>query len=215
MLGYRKINRLYKEFLQKNFPVFYWTKRHFDKRGKFNISSNSIISIASNCDFIISDKASLSINSSWFKEKERRYTSEFRLENNSALYCKGEFLLYQGASIYVASKAKLILHGKGFLNTNATLSCFEHIELGDDCAIADNVMISDNDSHSINGSKATDPIIIKDHVWIGKNAIILKGVTIGAGAVVAAGAVVTKNVPAYSLVAGIPAKVIKENIQWK
>ena len=45
--------------------------------------------------------------------------------------------------------------------------------------------------------------------------MILKGVTIGEGAVVAAGAVVTKDVPAYTLVAGVPAKVIKENIQWK
>jgi acetyltransferase-like isoleucine patch superfamily enzyme len=43
----------------------------------------------------------------------------------------------------------------------------------------------------------------------------LKGVTIGDGAIVAAGAVVTKDVPAYSLVAGNPARVIKENVVWK
>ena len=51
-------------------------------------------------------------------------------------------------------------------------------------------------------------IVINDYVWIGGNATILHGVTIGEGAVIAAGAVVTKDVPAYSLVAGIPAKVI-------
>jgi acetyltransferase-like isoleucine patch superfamily enzyme len=53
------------------------------------------------------------------------------------------------------------------------------------------------------------PIIVEDEVWIGTNALILSGVTIGKGAIVAAGAVVTKDVPAYSVVGGNPAKVIK------
>lgn len=53
-------------------------------------------------------------------------------------------------------------------------------------------------------------IIIADDVWIGANAMILKGVTIGEGAVVAAGSVVTKDVVPYTVVAGIPAKKIKD-----
>lgn len=56
---------------------------------------------------------------------------------------------------------------------------------------------------------STQPVTISDDVWIGANAVILPGVTIGQHAVVAAGAVVTKDVPPYSIVAGIPAKVIK------
>ena len=54
------------------------------------------------------------------------------------------------------------------------------------------------------------PIKICDDAWIGMNVIILKGVTIGEGAVVGAGSVVTKDVPAWTVVAGNPAKVVKE-----
>ena len=57
---------------------------------------------------------------------------------------------------------------------------------------------------------STNPVTIEDDVWIGANAVILPGVTIGNHCVVAAGAVVTKDVPPHSLVAGVPAKVIKQ-----
>lgn len=56
----------------------------------------------------------------------------------------------------------------------------------------------------------TAPIVIKDDAWIGMNAIILKGVTIGRGAVVGAGSVVTKDVPDWSVVAGNPARIVKQ-----
>lgn len=57
---------------------------------------------------------------------------------------------------------------------------------------------------------STMPVVIGDDVWIGANAIVLPGVTIGSHVVIAAGAVVTKDVPDYTLVAGVPAKVIKK-----
>ena len=56
----------------------------------------------------------------------------------------------------------------------------------------------------------TDPVVIEDDIWIGANAVILPGVKIGNHSVVAAGAVVTKDVPPHTLVAGVPAKVIKQ-----
>ena len=52
-------------------------------------------------------------------------------------------------------------------------------------------------------------VVIEDDVWTGANVTILKGVTIGRGSVVAAGAVVTKSCPPYSIIAGVPAKVVK------
>lgn len=57
---------------------------------------------------------------------------------------------------------------------------------------------------------STTPVTIGDDIWIGANAVVLPGVTIGAHSVVAAGAVVTKDIPPHSLVAGVPAKIIKQ-----
>lgn len=54
------------------------------------------------------------------------------------------------------------------------------------------------------------PVVIEDDVWCGANVTILKGVTIGHGSVVAAGAVVTKSCPPYSIIGGVPARVIKK-----
>lgn len=53
------------------------------------------------------------------------------------------------------------------------------------------------------------PVTIEDDVWIGANVTILKGVTIGKGSVVAAGSVVTRSCPPYSIIGGVPAKIIK------
>jgi acetyltransferase-like isoleucine patch superfamily enzyme len=57
---------------------------------------------------------------------------------------------------------------------------------------------------------STTPVTIGDDIWIGANAVILPGVNIGNHSVVAAGAIVTKDVPPHSLVAGVPAKIIKQ-----
>lgn len=57
---------------------------------------------------------------------------------------------------------------------------------------------------------STKKVTIENDVWIGANAVILPGVTIGTHSVVAAGAIVTKDVPPYSLVGGVPAKILKQ-----
>jgi len=55
-----------------------------------------------------------------------------------------------------------------------------------------------------------DPVRIEDDAWIGMNAVILQGVTIGKGAIVGAGAVVTRDVPAWSIVMGVPARIVSQ-----
>ena len=63
------------------------------------------------------------------------------------------------------------------------------------------------------GLEVAKPVVIENNVWIGGGAIILPGVTIGRNAVVGAGAVVTRRVPANVVVAGNPARVIREIVQ--
>jgi acetyltransferase-like isoleucine patch superfamily enzyme len=85
-----------------------------------------------------------------------------------------------------------------------------------DCAIGERVTIRDSDDHLITGgSGPVAPIRIGDHVWIGSGVTVLRGVEIGDGAVVAAGAVVTRSVPAKCLVGGVPARVLREDVDWR
>lgn len=65
--------------------------------------------------------------------------------------------------------------------------------------------VGDSDKHPEHDA----PVVIGDDVWVGANVVILKGVTIGRGSVVAAGAVVTRSCPPYSIIAGVPARVVR------
>jgi acetyltransferase-like isoleucine patch superfamily enzyme len=86
------------------------------------------------------------------------------------------------------------------------------VTIGKNCLIGNYALIMDSDYHSLNDRSLPGeaaPIEICDDAWIATRAIVLKGVRIGAGAVVAAGAVVTEDVPPRTLVAGVPAKVVR------
>ena len=100
-----------------------------------------------------------------------------------------------------------------FINSGCCFQDQGGIEIGDDVLIGQQVVIAtlNHDLHpEKRGNMLPKPVKIGNKVWIGAHATILPGVTIGDGAVVAAGAVVTKDVPANAVVAGVPAKIIKE-----
>lgn len=106
------------------------------------------------------------------------------------------------------------------ITEHCQISCIDHIVIGDGTLLGRNVFISDNNhGNSMDPLEKNippverklttkGPVIIGKNVWIGRNVSILSGVTIGDGAIVGANSVVTKDVPAYGVVAGCPAKKI-------
>jgi len=121
-------------------------------------------------------------------------------------------------SSLLAHDAKLTIGNNCSLNTNSCLSAADGgtIEIGDDVLIAQNVVLRASDHE--HGSALTSirsqghtggRIVIGNDVWICANSVIKRNVSIGAHSIVAAGAVVTKDVEPYSVVAGVPAEMIK------
>jgi acetyltransferase-like isoleucine patch superfamily enzyme len=103
--------------------------------------------------------------------------------------------------------------GEEFLVSD-TLSERDNLLIEDNVSVAPRVTIvtssSPNNSKLINYYPLRKSLVhIKNDVWLGCGSIILEGITVGECSIVAAGAVVNKDVPAYSIVAGVPAKIIK------
>jgi len=100
-----------------------------------------------------------------------------------------------------------------FVNYGTSLVSKVHVRIGDNCLIGSHVTVMDCDFHRVEDKgwdQSGEEILIEERVWIANRAMILKGVRIGHDAVVAAGSVVTHDVPAKTLVAGVPAKVIRQ-----
>lgn len=134
---------------------------------------------------------------------------------------KGEFVFGDRVKIWshvgkthisVGKTGKLTIGSGTFINCGTVISARYGVSIGQNCQIATHVAIMDSDFHGVADRETIEqpsPILIEDDVWLATRAIVLKGVHIGKGAVVAAGSVVTKDVPAYTLVGGVPAKEIK------
>ena len=121
---------------------------------------------------------------------------------------------------------------------NSHFICSESIEVGDDVIMAWGITVMDNDSHALHWEHRKNdvrkcyedyledqdnfiknkewsninmgPVVIENKSWIGFNAVILKGVVIGHNAVIGACSVVAKDVPPFSIVAGNPARIVKD-----
>ena len=146
------------------------------------------------------------------------------IQLGNGVICRGTLCIEKGAV-----NARLLVGDNVYIGDDCIISCLEHIKIGEYVMLAHGVQIFDNDSHQLDASMreqdfrtlsgrspiprqpvAKAPIIIGDRVWIGFNTAIMKAVTIGEGAIIGAMSVVTKDIPAWTLVAGNPAKIIKE-----
>ena len=138
----------------------------------------------------------------------------------------GEGSTLEGMIAFEKDGAEVVIGRNTFIGASL-IACATRVEIGDDVLVAWGCTIDDHDSHSTIWSKRKNdlqdlrrgrkdwthvesrPVKIGNKSWIGMHAIVLKGVEIGEGAIVAAGSVVTKNVQAWTIVGGNPAKVIR------
>jgi acetyltransferase-like isoleucine patch superfamily enzyme len=139
----------------------------------------------------------------------------------------GEGSIVEGSLVCERDGASIVIGRNTFIGASlvASASC---VEIGDDVLISWGCNIVDHNSHAIGWQQrkhdvrdwyhnkkdwthvTVKPVRIGDKAWVGLNVIVLKGVEIGEGAVIAAGSVVTKSIPAWTVAAGSPAKVIRE-----
>jgi len=132
----------------------------------------------------------------------------------------GSILLEDNVSlhpdVYIAGYGNVILRSGVSFNHHVYIGCAQSITIGRNTIVAPGVVIVDNDHIYTDPDVpikyqglSCAPVVIGEGVWIAANAVITKGVTIGRGAIVAAGAVVLSDVPAYAIVGGIPARILK------
>lgn len=140
-----------------------------------------------------------------------------------------------GTYVFEMESGKITIGDRTFIG-GGMFVCIEEIEIGNDVMFSWGCTVVDNNSHSVKWSERKDDVVnwkrgldenkigaykdwsnvkrakvtIKDKAWIGFNSIILKGVTIGEGSIIGSGSVVTKDVPDWTIVAGNPARVIRE-----
>ncbi|MCI0484962.1 MAG: acyltransferase [candidate division NC10 bacterium] len=123
----------------------------------------------------------------------------------------GDVKFHDGVRIQVGQGAYVEIGDYTHINARTEIHSRKRIVIGRNCAIAWDVVIMDTDYHGVGTSPPVNvPTTLEEGVWVGNGAIILKGVTVGKGAIVSAGSVVAKDVSPFTIVGGIPAKVIKE-----
>lgn len=130
---------------------------------------------------------------------------------------------HMGRGARIAGTAKIYAGRTVHIGDRTIINDFVHIWgaggviFGDDCLVAAHVVIT-SQSHDVSAAargllysqtSENKPVTIGDNVWIGSNVTILPGVTIGNGAVIGAGSVVSRDVEAYHLALGIPARTIR------
>jgi galactoside O-acetyltransferase len=141
----------------------------------------------------------------------------------------GDGCIISGVLITERENSIIDIGNNVFIGGQTIVDCVESVLIEEDVLISYGCLIADSDNHSLhynirkkdlidwrNGgghdwtTTVTRPIYIEKGAWIGARAIVLKGVTIGKCAIVGAGSVVRNDVPPYTIVAGNPARVIRE-----
>jgi acetyltransferase-like isoleucine patch superfamily enzyme len=167
---------------------------------------------------------------SWIDQAISRFFPKYRTKQyRKQFHSAGEHLVVNGKidlvgnvsvgdSVMIEGGARLLAIRQGIIKIGgynyiegAAISATLSIEIGNYVAISNNVLIIDHDGYGMDGNTALEkPVKIGNHVWIGLRATILKGVTVGDNSIIGAGAVVANDIAPNSIVAGNPARKIRD-----
>ena len=165
----------------------------------------------------------------------KSFSVNYRVVRNKPSLSIGNECILLNDNIFESDSGFISIGSGTFINGGTRLISRSSITIGNNVTIAWGCMIYDHDSHSLDyrdriadqeqqlrdwhsgnfienknwETVNSKPIVIGDNVWLGFDVVVLKGVTIGEGAIIGAKSVVTRDIPAWSVAAGNPAKVIK------
>lgn len=141
-------------------------------------------------------------------------------DTESEIHIGSRVILDRAVKLWLSRGARLYIGDNSYLANGSMVLSQREVRIGKGCSISWHVLIMDSSSYAVGypddePQVRAGPVVIGDHVWIGCRAVILKGVSVGDGAVIANNAVVTRDVPAGAMVAGNPARVVREGVVWR
>ncbi len=143
-------------------------------------------------------------------------TIEIRGNDDGHIYIGSRVSIDTGARLHVANKAILRVGDNVGIGPYNILNAFDDLTIGNDTMFSPFVNVNCADHGTGRGTPMRlqygtyGPVVIGSDCWLGTGVVVTKGVTIGDGAVIGAGSVVTRDVPGYSISAGVPSRVIGE-----
>lgn len=184
----------------------------------FKIYSNAGIKIRQGANILMKGRLTLGRS-----DKSRAIISRLPINiyfgKNANVEIGHSISIGQGVNLIVKDNAALKIGNNTYFTSDSHIEVVNSVTIGNDCAISWGITIIDSDHHQIisdtKKAEKQDKVIIGNKVWIGCNVTILKSTIIGNNCVVAAGSIVKGTFPDNSLIAGNPAKVVKQSIGWQ